>query len=74
MVETAKHLFTECEALAQQRLQIFGHHDLSDKLHELPINQVARFLTYITWMPGDDEINDTGRTRPPPTGGNTSGT
>ena len=53
MDETAEHLFTICDALATMRLQIFGHHDLTNKLHELPISQVALFMKSIAWMPVD---------------------
>ena len=56
MDETAEHLFTRCDALALIRLQLFGDHDLTNKLHELPIKQVALFMKYIKWMPGDPDI------------------
>ena len=48
---TSEHIFTECEALGNLRLQIFGHHN--PKVEAISVPQLARFLNEapIGWLP-----------------------
>ena len=48
---TTEHLFTECEALINLRLRVFGHH--CPQVNAISVVQLVRFLkeANVDWLP-----------------------
>ena len=56
---TSRHIFTDCEALALQRLQYLGHHAPTVP-YTFSVRQAVKFLreTKIGWLPADEIVDE----------------